>query len=56
VGDNFPGLRRSGLGEGRLRGVSKIRYELALDSAPRRISDKDFKNFVMNWIGIDGRS
>jgi hypothetical protein len=50
VNRNFPGLRRSELGDARLKGVSKIRYELALDSAPRRISDEGFKNFLMNWI------
>jgi len=56
VRENFPGLRRSELGDNRLRGVSKIRYELALDSAPRRISDEGFKNFVMSWIGTGDRS
>jgi hypothetical protein len=54
VGDTFPGLRRAELGEDRLRGVSKIRYELALDSAPRRLSDREFEQFTATWVGSDG--
>lgn len=54
VGDSFPGLRRADLGEARLRGVSKIRYELALDSAPRRLSDRDFDRFMATWVGPSG--
>lgn len=55
VGNSFPGLRRAELGEDRLRGVSKIRYELALDSAPRRLSDREFEQFTATWAGSDGR-
>jgi len=51
VGDSFPGLRRGELGEARLRGVSKLRYELALDSAPRRLSDEEFCHFISTWGG-----
>jgi hypothetical protein len=54
VGNSFPGLRRTELGEARLRGVSKIRYELALDSAPKRLSDKEFQHFVATWMGPCG--
>src|SRR5262249_18742012 len=54
VGSSFPGLRRTELGEARLRGVSKIRYELALDSAPKRLSDKDFEHFMTAWMGSGG--
>jgi hypothetical protein len=54
VGDSFPGLRRAELGEARLKGVSKIRYELALDSAPRRLSDKEFDQFMATWVGSGG--
>lgn len=50
VGDTFPGLRRGELGEARLRGVSQIRYELALDSAPRRLSDEQFEQFLVDWV------
>jgi hypothetical protein len=46
VGDSFPGLRRGELSEARLRGVSRLRYELALDSAPRRLSDEEFGHFI----------
>ena len=49
VGDSFPGLRRAELGEARLKGVSKIRYELALDSAPKRLSDEEFDRFIATW-------
>jgi hypothetical protein len=54
VGDSFPGLRRAELGEGRLKGVSKIRYELALDSAPQRLSDREFGHFIATWARSDG--
>jgi hypothetical protein len=50
VGDSFPGLRRSELGEARLRGVSRVNYELALDSAPRRLSDGQFQQFLGAWL------
>jgi len=55
VGSSFPGLRRADLGEERLRGVSKIRYELALDSAPKRLSDQSFEQLTASWVGADGR-
>ena len=51
VGDSFPGLRRGELGEARLKGVSKLRYELALDSAPKRLSDEEFNHFIITWGG-----
>jgi hypothetical protein len=51
VGDSFPGLRRGELGEARLRGISKLRYELALDSAPKRLSDEEFRHFAAAWGG-----
>jgi Putative PD-(D/E)XK family member, (DUF4420) len=54
VGDSFPGLRRAELGEARLKGVSKIRYELALDSAPKRLSDREFLQFMETWVGSSG--
>ena len=34
VDDRFPGIRRSDINQTRLRGVSKVNYALALDSAP----------------------
>lgn len=51
VDDSFPGLRRGELGETRLRGVSKLHYELALDSAPKRLSDEEFRHFIATWGG-----
>jgi hypothetical protein len=54
VGDSFPGLRRAELGEVRLKGVSRIRYELALDSAPQRLSNKEFEQFIATWVGSGG--
>lgn len=54
VDDSFPGLRRGELGEARLKGVSKIRYELALDSAPKRLSYREFEHFMASWVGSGG--
>lgn len=54
VDNSFPGLRRAELGETRLKGISKIRYELALDSAPKRLSDKEFEHFMATWVGTGG--
>jgi len=54
VGHSFPGLRRAELGEVRLRGTSRIRYELALDSAPKRLSNVEFEHFILNWVGSGG--
>ena len=42
-------------GRSAAEGVSKIRYELALDSAPKRLSDKEFGHFMATWVGTDGR-
>lgn len=48
VDDNFPGLRRSDLSEVRLRGVSKLRYILDLDSAPPPSDDNETeRNFAV---------
>lgn len=51
VGDSFPGLRRAELGEDRLRGVSRIHYELALDSAPKRMPDEALDRLMATWLG-----
>lgn len=51
IGEDFPGLRRAEIGEARLKGVSRIRYELALDTAPRRIADADLDGVLANWLG-----
>jgi len=51
VSESFPGLRRSDLGERRLRGVGNIRYELALDAAPPRLDDDSLRLFLDDWLG-----
>jgi len=55
VGNSFPGLRRAELGEARLKGVGRIRYELALDSAPKGLSKGEFEYFMATWVGSGGR-
>lgn len=47
VGEKFPGLRRDEIAH-RLRGISQVRYELALDSAPRPLTDPG--TFFDNWL------
>jgi hypothetical protein len=54
VGDSFPGLRRGELGDARLKGISRIRYELALDSAPKRLFNREFERFMATWVGPGG--
>jgi hypothetical protein len=54
VDDLFPGLRRAELGEARLKGIGRIRYELALDSAPRQLSGDEFERFMATWVGSGG--
>lgn len=49
VEEGFPGLRRSDLSEARAKGVSKVRYELALDSAPPRLSDEALRRLLDEW-------
>lgn len=51
VDASFPGLRRAEIGETRLKGVSRIRYELALDATPKRIPDERFQTFMAKWVG-----
>lgn len=47
VNDGFPGLRRNELGQ-RLRGVSNVRYELALDVGPREVQEPE--EFLTTWM------
>lgn len=54
VGASFPGLRRTELGEARLKGVSRIHYELALDSAPKRLTNGEFEQLMETWAGSRG--
>lgn len=50
VDDKFPGLRRHDIAENRRRGVSKIKYELALDSAPPKLSDDEAESLLREWL------
>lgn len=50
VGPNFPGLRRSDIREGRLNGVGRIKYELALDSAPPPLHKDSTAPFLRGWL------
>ena len=50
VSDEFPGLRRSRVNEQTLRGVSRVSYELSLDSLPRRLSDQVSEQTLRHWV------
>ena len=50
VADAFPGLRRNDLGEARLKGVSKVKYGLALDAAPPRLTDSAASTLFEGWV------
>lgn len=54
VGSRFPGLRRSDIGEVRLKGVAKVKYELALDSAPPRIADTETVDVLSSFLANNG--
>ncbi|WFE23304.1 PD-(D/E)XK motif protein [Solwaraspora sp. WMMD937] len=49
VEDSFPGLRRSELGEARLRGISRISYDLTLDSTPLHLTEEQFDRLLQEW-------
>ncbi len=49
VDDDFPGLRRNEIVEGRLKGVHNIKYELNLDATPNRLTDKEFATLLADW-------
>lgn len=50
VNEDFPGLRRSDLNSDRLRGVSQIRYEVALDSAPSPLRGEGAQEKLSRWL------
>ena len=50
VDSQFPGLRRSALTEQHLRGIGRVRYELAVDSAPRPLDDDDVSDRLARWV------
>lgn len=49
VGQKFPGLRRSELAH-RLHGVSDVKYQLALDSAPRPLTEDATQQLLVEWL------
>lgn len=52
VDATFPGIRRSDFSPGRLRGVSKLQYELALDSAPRPMPEEELMGMLRTWMEL----
>jgi hypothetical protein len=50
---DFPGLRRGDIPEERRRGVSRIRYDLALDSAAPRLKDAEASKLLGEWLSHD---
>lgn len=46
---NFPGLRRAEISPSALRGVTGIRYELALDAAPPPLDDESCRHYWDRW-------
>ena len=50
VDDAFPGLRRSHIPEGHLKGVGRVRYELNLDTAPERLDDESAAGYLRAWV------
>lgn len=50
VTDDFPGLRASDLAARRRRGVSRVRYELALDVAAAPMRQAESAAFLESWV------
>lgn len=50
VGPTFPGLRRSSLPPVVLKGVSRVQYALAVDSAPPPLSEDNAARFPGRWM------
>lgn len=48
IDDHFPGLRRSDIHEPQLQGISRVRYNLALDSAPPPLDTRDADELLCN--------
>jgi len=53
VNDGFPGLRAAEIGAERMKGVSKVKYDLNLDSAPDPLSANDFGNLISRWLVVE---
>ncbi len=52
VDQAFPGLRAGEIGTQRMKGVSKIKYDLNLDSAPDPLCSKDFDALFSDWLVV----
>lgn len=52
VGEDFPGVRASDLGEERLRGIKDLKYTLQLSAAPKRLSDSAFEALMRSWLEV----
>lgn len=50
VDDAFPGLRRSEIAPSRLKGVSGVRYQLALDTASASLSNRSSEEYWRRWF------
>jgi hypothetical protein len=50
----FPGIRRGDVAAERQKGVSHIRYDLALDAAPPRLTDATANALLDGWTRGDG--
>lgn len=50
VGPTFPGLRRSALPPAVRKGVSRVQYVLAVDSAPPPLTETDAADFPRRWM------
>jgi hypothetical protein len=53
VDQAFPGLRAGEVGTQRMKGVSKIKYDLNLAAAPDPLRSEDFKSLLSSWLGVD---
>lgn len=51
VGETFPGLRRSGLTDHILKGVSNVRFELNLDTAGDSLNESQIRTVFDEWGG-----
>lgn len=51
VDQRFPGLRSSDLSVDRRRGVAKVQYELALDTAPPPLTAGQLATLMATWLG-----
>jgi hypothetical protein len=53
VNEDFPGLRAAEIPRTRIKGVSKIKYDLNLDSAPEPMTIEEFELLLSRWLVVD---